>query len=377
MRILTLTNCPLDPTLGSGKAVIMYCDGLRRLGHEVTALGPGDYEWMPNLRRGKRFRQMIGAWRAVKRLASKGHYDILEMYGAEFWYCAWRLYSRCRRPLLVAHTNGLELYAEAQERRFQNEDDSQGNIFKNKLVGSLYRWTYRKALHVIDGLVCLCRADAEYAVNFGGVPRNRVEVIFHGVDDEFLGPLQISQRGRSVAYLGSWIPRKGIKVLVQVISRLLKEIPDATFDVYGVQGDAEKARNSFASELRSRVIIHPKISVLELARGLENARALFFPSRYEGFGLALTEAMARGCVPVTTPTGFGAELNSGHDGFVLDFNDTEGMTARLRQLLVDDVLWKNMSNNARQRVLSLRWDTASARLALVYSSWLERHVKQS
>lgn len=44
MRILSLTNCPLDPKSGSGKTVLMYSQGLRNLGQFVDVAEPKDYE---------------------------------------------------------------------------------------------------------------------------------------------------------------------------------------------------------------------------------------------------------------------------------------------------------------------------------------------
>jgi hypothetical protein len=43
MKILSLTNCPLDPNLGSGKTVLSYTQGLRELGHTIDVADPKNY----------------------------------------------------------------------------------------------------------------------------------------------------------------------------------------------------------------------------------------------------------------------------------------------------------------------------------------------
>ena len=44
LRILSLCNCPLDASLGSGYVSLRYAEGLRAAGHRVDQLGPADYE---------------------------------------------------------------------------------------------------------------------------------------------------------------------------------------------------------------------------------------------------------------------------------------------------------------------------------------------
>ena len=109
MRILSLTNCPLDPKSGSGKTVLMYSKGLQNLGHSVDVAEPKDYETWHGIGRAKKFRQAWGAWNFVKQKLRITQYGVIEFYGDEFWLATWQLSKLPKRPLLVAHTNGLEL----------------------------------------------------------------------------------------------------------------------------------------------------------------------------------------------------------------------------------------------------------------------------
>jgi glycosyltransferase involved in cell wall biosynthesis len=57
------------------------------------------------------------------------------------------------------------------------------------------------------------------------------------------------------------------------------------------------------------------------------------PSRFEGFGLVVAEAMCCGCVPVRTPSG-GCEdqILDGSNGFVIPFNNPLALAARISDL---------------------------------------------
>src|SRR5215213_9665201 len=64
VRILSLSNSPLDPTLGSGKTVLRWSEGLRRHGHECHVLGSDSLLAPPWSRRpGKRFWLALSASR--------------------------------------------------------------------------------------------------------------------------------------------------------------------------------------------------------------------------------------------------------------------------------------------------------------------------
>src|SRR5687768_12665353 len=111
MRILSLSNCPLDPTLGSGKTRLRWSEGLRELGHTIEMVEPIEFETWHGRRRALRFRQAWGACEFVNEKLRAGDYDAIEFFGGEFGLATWKLSKLPSRPLLVAHTDGLELLA--------------------------------------------------------------------------------------------------------------------------------------------------------------------------------------------------------------------------------------------------------------------------
>ncbi len=109
MRLLALSNCRNDPLLGSGRTRRAWTEGLRALGHEVELIDSeqliGAAEHQP---RGRRAKLMVAAWRRLAGM-DLSRWVLIEFYGSEFWLATWRLSRQARRPLLVAHTDGLEL----------------------------------------------------------------------------------------------------------------------------------------------------------------------------------------------------------------------------------------------------------------------------
>ncbi|MBB6253673.1 glycosyltransferase family 4 protein [Nitrospirillum iridis] len=103
----------------------------------------------------------------------------------------------------------------------------------------------------------------------------------------------------------------------------------------------------------------------ELRALYENALALVYPSRYEGFGLPPVEAMACGCpviisdqpalVEVAAPETTGAALVCGVD-------DADGLARLLRRLAEDELLRHRLAANGRARAARFRWSATAEAL---------------
>ncbi len=364
MKILAFSNCALDPLLGSGRTRLAWSAGLRALGHEVETVDSaqllaGTNEHAP----GRRFR--LG-WECHRNLAARdlADVDLIEFYGAEFWFPTWRLAARRgRRPFLAAHSDGLELLA-AERLAPPRALSLRG------LAAAGMRRGETLAFSRCDGLVMGCEADRRFLLERKIGDPARIAVIPLGLEPAFHGlPLDLEREER-VAFLGTWIERKGIKCLVAAMIPLLEARPTLVLDLLGVGTDAETVREAFPPGLHARIEISPRLSVAEVVGRLKRAQVYFFPSEYEGFGLGLAEAMACGCAAVTTPTGFGADLAHDAEALICPFGDVSAMQSAVASLLDDEPLRRRIAATGWERVQALRWETSIRRLADTYQGWI-------
>lgn len=95
------------------------------------------------------------------------------------------------------------------------------------------------------------------------------------------------------------------------------------------------------------------------------AKVFVFPSRYEGFGLPVLEAMACGTPVVTTDTSSLAEI-VGDGGFVVQPDDARHMAGATLSMLVQDDLHEEMSQKARARADQFKWEKTAQETLAVY-----------
>jgi glycosyltransferase involved in cell wall biosynthesis len=369
MKILSLSTCPLDPLLGSGKTRLRWTEGLRELGHSVEVAEPRDYETWHGMRRAIRFRQAWGACGFVKRKLESESFDLIEFFGGEFGLITRQLASMKRRPLVVAHTDGLELLASERERAY---DPPQSFIERAHAwyAEHTHERLSRAAFVYADAFVTGCELDREYVLEHGIFERERTAVVQPGIDDGYLAMPFIGEKQHRVAYTGSWIARKGIKKLAAVMTELMTRDGELRFDIYGTGEPRDQVLSCFPRSLHDRIEVSGRLTNAALAEAMSRAKVFFFPSQYEGFGMALGEAMACGCAAVTTPTGFGAELRDGVEALVCGFDDLEAMKQSVERLLTDEATRLAIARAGWERVRELSWRSRVRKLEATYESWL-------
>lgn len=93
------------------------------------------------------------------------------------------------------------------------------------------------------------------------------------------------------------------------------------------------------------------------------AKILAFPSRREGWGLVLVEAMANGCVPVAFDS-YGAVhdiIDDGVNGVIVPAFDLDGYAAALRKLMDDANMFAEMQNAAKRKPMEFVVEKVAAK----------------
>jgi glycosyltransferase involved in cell wall biosynthesis len=367
VRVLTLSNCPLDESLGSGYVAVRYAEGLRARGHRVEALGPADYEPLPRLRRAIRYRQTIGMAAASLGRLARAEYDVLEYYGGEAWLAVSAL-ARLpgRRFLLVCHSNGLETHCAETLKAAAGAGADRRRRWYLPDHGALFARGFRDC----DALVTVAQYDRDYALRQAYAAPDRVLAIDNPLPDSFLGLPVDFDRGPVIGYCGNWLPRKGAALIERDLPPLLRDFPGWRLALVGVGRDFQLAEH-FPADLLPRITVVPHADrETELRRLYQGFAIAVLPSIYESFGLAGAEAMACGCALVATRVGFAAGLRHGEEAFLLPDAAPSSLYEALKATIEDAELRQRIARGGYRRAQALRWDAAVARLEAAYLAWL-------
>ena len=96
-----------------------------------------------------------------------------------------------------------------------------------------------------------------------------------------------------------------------------------------------------------------------------NAETFVFPSRREGFGLGVLEALASGTPVVTTNASSLPEV-LGDAGFAVDPDDDRGMAGAIISTVIQDNLRAELKQNAAQQAAVFSWEKTATETLLVY-----------
>ncbi len=201
------------------------------------------------------------------------------------------------------------------------------------------------------------------------VPEERIVVAYPGVAAKYqpqardaalrarLGPVERTL----LLYLGALEPRKNLRFLLDVF-RAARGAPGPELHLaIAGRGPQETELRAYAQELGLGPYVTFVGAVAEAEKvALYNAADLFvFPSRLEGFGMVVAEAMACGA-PVVSSNAASLPEVVGDAGLLAAPDDVEGFAAQVARLAQDEALRGELGRQGRARVRSLfSWEQAA------------------
>lgn len=221
-----------------------------------------------------------------------------------------------------------------------------------------------------DRLIAVSEATKNDLLKFYPHLRSeRVQVVHHGIDREFFGQ-RISddelnkklarfklQPSSYLLFVGALQPRKNLECLIHAFEKARETYPDMRLVL---AGEPAWRSNSILSAIgrsphRAAIVQTGQVS-LDDARALyQGARALVFPSLYEGFGLPILEAFAAG-VPVLTADNSSLPEVAGDAALYCHATDETDLAEKIRIIWSDDRLREELVQKGKSRLTKFSWD---------------------
>ncbi len=233
----------------------------------------------------------------------------------------------------------------------------------------------RRALAASRSVVVTSRATAARLADYG-VSRDRITVVEPGTDPAPLArgsrpePLAPNAEPFDVALLcvATLTPRKGYELLIRALAAVphrhwtLTCAGSLDRDPLTVTNVRDLVR---AEGMEARVVFAGDLDAATLATHYDRADLFVLPTLYEGYGMAVAEALARGIPVVSTATGAIADLVGADAGVVVQPGDLAAFTDALSRVLGDAELRAQLGAGARRvRDRLPTWDAAAAAMAV-------------
>ena len=282
---------------------------------------------------------------------------------AQIVHCTGESYVPTAKSRLVVTVHDAAYFEHhAHRRNFAN--------FKQQLK---WRLLFATLARTVDVFHTVSQFSAERFATFFPSIRDRLRVIHNAVPERFFLPVNargqefIARHGltgkRYVLVPGGLHYRKNADLVLRAWPVLRERASDVTLVISGHCDPALLARVEGLKSVQLTGFVEDD----ELAALYHAAQVVWFPSRYEGFGLPVVEAMACGTAVVASNSSSIPEI-AGKDALLVSPNSLEENVDALESVLKDSSLRARLGANGRKRAAQFTWPRAAAQLHELYSS---------
>jgi glycosyltransferase involved in cell wall biosynthesis len=232
-----------------------------------------------------------------------------------------------------------------------------------------------------QAVIAVSRQTADDIEGYFGAPPGKVRVIYNGVAPEFSqGEAQQGQRfrqaqrlpARYLLYLGTLEPRKNLELLVRAFGIWRAAAPHAAADVKLVLagGKGWYYDTIFAEVnalgLAGEVLFPGFVPPGELPDWYRSAEAFVYPSRFEGFGLPVLEAMACG-TPVICSQAASLREVAGNAALTVPADDEPAWANAIHLLCEQPALAAELSRRGLEQAVRFSWQQSAQETIQVYN----------
>lgn len=205
----------------------------------------------------------------------------------------------------------------------------------------LYDFKYRRACENATRIIAVSRRTRDDIVEFYNIDPEKIDVVYQGCDESFRRhiPADIIEDCRRrynlprryIIQVGTVERRKNLELTVNALAALDPELHLVAVgrDHYGYMSHIKELINRL--RLNDRVTFLQNLPFADLPAIVAGAEVAAYPSRYEGFGIPVLEALSVG-VPVVAANGSCLEEAGGSAALYVDPDDVRAMIQALTAL---------------------------------------------
>ncbi len=176
----------------------------------------------------------------------------------------------------------------------------------------------------------------------------------------------------SLLYIGHFSTLKGVDILIKAIAQLKSQLPNIKLHLIGRGNDQYFELLAKKEGIENSLVFHGWAKQSMAASYYKSAEICVFPSRHEGFGLVILEAMASGSPVIASDIpSFKEIISDGIDGKLFKSEDPIDLSKAILALHQDALLRNYLCHNALRTALKYSWENIADKYIFLYKSLLK------
>jgi len=244
---------------------------------------------------------------------------------------------------------------------------------------SINRWhsflrMQKKVAPQLNRIVCPSNQSKADVIEELKVNEENVDVVLNGIDlDSFNRDERVEKKPyRIITTASADVPLKGLKFLIEAMTEIIEEIPEAHLMVLGrakEKGDIAKLISRL--NLEEKISFRSGLSQSEVVSLYSSSHICVIPSLYEGFGFGAGEAMACGLPLISTQSG-GLKEVIGQEAVIIEAASSEAIIKAVKDLFSNKEKQLALSRAGRKRMeKEFNWMKAAEAYEKIYSKTIK------
>ena len=214
-----------------------------------------------------------------------------------------------------------------------------------------------------------------------GIDENKICVVYNGISKDFI--ILEHEPPDSGKALGDYLLCVGVIDKIKSVDKLIRayvELPQYLQNKYnlviaGKPGNAFLAIKNLINKLKlnNNVLFYGHVSFDKLIKLYRGARAVIFPSIWEGFGFPIIEAMMAGVPVVTSNKGACPEI-AGDAAIIIDPDNISVFAKAIESVIIDDNLRSDLIKRGKDNIKRFDWGISAAGIRRAYSEAFNKGV---
>lgn len=206
---------------------------------------------------------------------------------------------------------------------------------------AIYRWKFHNACREATKIIAISECTKRDIMELGGVEESRIDVVYQSCGTRFCQQAGEAQKAgvrtryslpqRYILFVGTIEERKNALLAAQALPYLPDDIH---FVMVGRQTAYAKTITGYARQngLADRIHMLSGVPTSDLYAIYQQAECFVYPSRYEGFGIPVIEAI-QSRLPVVACTGSCLEEAGGPDNLYVDTDEPQEMAMAIKSII--------------------------------------------